>query len=74
MSLQIIQDGYGKNTGIFIPMKDWELIIEKHEDLKYLITQNNPPKRIADLVGKLSNETAKKMLNYVAESREEWEK
>jgi len=34
MKLQILQDGKGKNTGVFIPMEDWALIKEQYPDIE----------------------------------------
>lgn len=34
MKLQIIQDGDGKSTGVFIPMKDWALIKNEYPDIE----------------------------------------
>lgn len=36
MRLQIIQDGHGKNTGIFIPIEDWVLIKTNYPDIDAL--------------------------------------
>lgn len=36
MRLQVIQDGQGKNTGIFIPMEDWTLIKTNYPDIDTL--------------------------------------
>lgn len=36
MSLQLIQDSEGNNTGVFIPYKEWEGIKKKHKDLAAL--------------------------------------
>jgi hypothetical protein len=74
MSLQVIKDGYGKSTGIFIPMSDWEIITQKHEDLKQMVPGEPSSKRkLSEYAGTLSHETAKAMLKYVEESRDEWE-
>jgi len=74
MSLQVIKDGYGKNTGVFIPMSDWDIITQKHEDLRQLVpNERTPKKKLSELAGTLSHETAEDMLKYVAESRNEWE-
>jgi len=74
MSLQVIKAGLGKNAGIFIPMSDWEAITEKHEDLKLMVsTEPTPKKKLSELAGTLSHETAEAMLKYVEESRNEWE-
>jgi hypothetical protein len=75
MQLQIIKDGYGNNTGVFVPMNDWDTITQKHQDLKELIATEAKPKKIklSELVGSLSKETAEDMQKYVADSRNEWE-
>lgn len=67
MKLQIIKDGDGNNTGVFVPINDWETIIQKHKDLKELVTiEPAPRKKLSDLAGALSRETAEAMLNDVA--------
>ena len=74
MRLQVIQDGYGKNTGVFIPMNDWNVIVQKHEDLKTLVNiEPVAKKKLSELAGTLSHETAEAMQKYVVESRNEWE-
>jgi len=74
MRLQVIQDGYGKDTGVFVPINDWNVIVQKHEDLKALVNVEPIPKnKLSELAGKLSKETAGEMQKYVAESRREWE-
>lgn len=74
MKLQVLQDSHGNNTGIFIPINDWNEIVEKHADLKELVDLVPLPKRkLSDFTGTLSHETAAEMLKYVSESRNEWE-
>jgi hypothetical protein len=74
MKLQVIQDGYGNNTGVFVPITDWEVITQKHQDLKALVNiEPGPKKKLSELAGALSKETGEAMLDYVAESRQEWE-
>ena len=74
MSLQVIQDSFGQNTGIFVPINDWNTIIQKHEDLKALVNiEPVAKKKLSELAGKLSHETAQAMQKYVVESRNEWE-
>ncbi len=74
MRLQLIQDGQGKNTGVFVPMNDWNIIIQKHEDLKILVnTEPSPKIKLSELAGKLSNETTQAMLKHVADSKNEWD-
>ena len=73
MRLQVIQDGDGQNTGIFIPINDWLSIIQKYHDLKTLVNiESAPKKKLSQLAGKLSNETAQEMQKYVAEGRNDW--
>ena len=70
MSVQVIKDGYGKNTGVFIPMSDWDIITQKHEDLKELLpSEVTQKKKLSELAGTLSHDTAAAMLRYVEESR-----
>ena len=74
MRLQVIQDGQGKNTGVFIPINDWEVLTQRHKDLKELVsTEPAPKKKLSELAGSLSYETAEAMLKHVEESRNEWE-
>ncbi len=74
MSLQIIKDGYGINTGVFVPINDWEIIIQKYHDLKALVDIDpSPSKKLSELAGKLSPQTAIEMQKFVTESRTEWE-
>ena len=73
MRLQVIQDGDGQNTGIFIPINDWLSIIQKYHELKTLVNiEPAPKKKLSQLAGKLSNETAQEMQKYVAEGRNDW--
>jgi hypothetical protein len=74
MGLQVIQDGFGKNAGVFVPIKDWKMITQKHQDLKDLVNiEPSSKKKLSELVGKLSNETAEEMLKQVESGRKEWE-
>ncbi len=34
MSVQYISDSKGRTTGVFIPVKEWEKLKEKYEDLE----------------------------------------
>jgi len=34
MNLQYISDSKGKTTGIFIPIKDWEVLKKRHDGLE----------------------------------------
>ncbi len=76
MQLQIIKDGHGNNTGIFVPMNDWETITQKHQDLKALIMEEptmSRKKKLSELAGTLSTQTAEALLKHVEDSRNEWE-
>jgi hypothetical protein len=48
MKLQVIQDGSGKNAGVFIPMEDWNLIQSFYPDVTNL--QHELPQWQKDLI------------------------
>lgn len=74
MPIQYITDTEGMHTAVLIPINEWELITRKHKDLKNLESTAAKPKvKLSGLAGKLSPTTAEAMLNYVAESRNDWE-
>ncbi len=74
MSLQYITDAKGIHTAVLIPIREWEKLKNRYSDLAELEKNNNtPPLKLSELAGKLSYETAEEMLNYVAESRKEWD-
>lgn len=75
MQLQIIKDRYGNNTGIFVPMNDWDNNTQKHQDLKALVMVEPTPrkKKLSELAGTLSTQTAEALLKHVENSRNEWE-
>jgi hypothetical protein len=76
MRVQILQDSFGTNTGVFIPMNDWNIISQKHQDLKELIEvkKTKPKMKMFVLIGSLSNETREALLSEVADSRKGWER
>ena len=76
MRLQIIQDSYGQNTGVFIPINDWLNIIQKYQDLKSLVNiepEHKTKTKLSQFAGKISNETAEAMQKYSLESRDDWD-
>ncbi len=74
MQIQVLKDSFGKNTGVFIPMEDWNIISQKYEGLKGLVNISKTKKKISDLVGALSDETANAILEEVKEGRKNWER
>lgn len=36
MKLQVIRDGNGKDTGVFIPIEDWTLIKNNYPDIEQI--------------------------------------
>lgn len=44
MGLQVIQDGNGKATGVFIPMNEWRELKKQHSDLA-LLEYEDPTKQ-----------------------------
>ena len=74
MPLQYVTDASGNQTAVVIPIDEWELLTQKHEDLKELATTSIKPKtKLSSLAGKLSEETANAMLSYVEEGRNDWD-
>lgn len=75
MSLQVIQDSNGKNTGVFIPYKEWSLLKKQHKDLAELENEGaskedvlrNIKKGLEEVrlfkKGKLNTKSAKDFLN-----------
>jgi hypothetical protein len=75
MKLQIIQDGKGRATGVFIPMTDWKALKKKHKDLEELehqeLSKNEVLNEIKQAVyelklieqGKLKSRPAKALLD-----------
>jgi hypothetical protein len=43
MKLQLIQDGKGKTTGVYIPINEWEELKKQYKDLEEL-EYNEPSK------------------------------
>ncbi len=77
MSLQYISDDAGNHTAVIIPIKEWDDITAKHKDLKALVHEH--PKTVSkrkpsDFAGTLSKEEAEKFLEYVEQTRNEWER
>ena len=74
MSLQYITDAKGVNTAVLIPIQEWEMLKNKHSDLKELEkVADKLPVKLSELAGTISYETAEEMLNFVGESRKEWD-
>ncbi|MCY7420696.1 MAG: hypothetical protein LH478_03020 [Chitinophagaceae bacterium] len=44
MSVQVIQDGKGKNAGVFIPYNQWRQLKKQHKELEALEQEEEPDK------------------------------
>ena len=42
MNLQVLLDSNGKNSGVYIPPKDWELIKQNYPDIENISTDLQP--------------------------------
>ena len=71
MNLQYISDARGRHTAVVIPIEEWNNITAKHEDLKEL---EKPKMKPSDFRGAISKETAEAMIQYVEQSRNEWDR
>lgn len=76
MRLQVIQDGKGKNAGVFIPYNEWRQLKKQHKELEALEQEEQPDKEqvLANIKkglkevwqfkqGKLKTTSAKDFLN-----------
>ena len=76
MSIQYISDDAGNQTAVIIPIKEWNEMTAKHDDLKDLVNHKSvpPKKKPSDYAGTLDKELAKKMIADIKKSRNEWER
>lgn len=74
MKLQVLQDNFGKSTGVFIPIADWEIISKKYKELQSLVSFPKKKNKISELAGKLSKETADELIVELDSNRKNWEK
>ena len=49
MKLQVIQDGKGKATGVFIPYSEWKILKKRYKELEAL--ENDEPNKQQVLQG-----------------------
>jgi hypothetical protein len=75
MALQYLSDASGKPTAVVIPIKEWEMLKEKHQDLQQLEKPNSiHKKKPSDFAGTLPADIAEAMQAYVEKSRNEWDR
>lgn len=75
MPLQYLKDKHNKTTAVVIPIREWEKIIETHEDINLILQPQThlSKKTMKDFRGCISDETANALLEHVMQSRDEWE-
>lgn len=74
MHLQIIQDSNGQDTGVFVPINEWKVIIQKYKDLQEIVEQPKTKKiKLSSLYGAISKGTSDKLSKNIEDSRNEWE-
>lgn len=75
MPLQYISDNEGNPTAVLIPISEWKLITNRHEDLKLLeqkpSKQNN--RKPSDYAGTLPADIAEEMQKHIKKSRQDWD-
>ncbi len=74
MPLQYISDNEGNHTAVLIPINEWQLIVQKHEDLKMLESGNSKSQKIkaSDYAGSMPADIASEFHKYIEKGREEW--
>lgn len=73
MSLQYLLDREGNRTAVLIPISEWRLILQKHEDLKELddsIIFDVKKIKPSDFAGSMPLNVAENFQSYVKEGRE----
>lgn len=75
MALHYLSDSNGKPTAVVIPIREWEMLKKKHEDLQQLekplpVSKKKP----SDFAGTLPVDIAEAMHIHVEQSRNEWER
>lgn len=75
MRLQVIQDGKGKTTGVYIPINEWKELKKQYKDLEVLEYEEPTKEQILEELkeavtqltliekGKLKSRPAKALLN-----------
>lgn len=48
MKLQVIQDGRGKTTGVYIPINDWKELKRQYKDLEVLEYEEPSKKQLLE--------------------------
>jgi hypothetical protein len=72
MALQYLSDASGKPTAVVIPIKEWEMLKERHQDLQQLEKPNfSLKKKPSDFAGTLPADIALLLQYHVAQSRNE---
>ena len=75
MELQYISDGAGNQTAVVIPIKDWNSITAKYEDLKDFENNKNTSNcKSAGFRGCISKETTLKKIADTDQSRSKSER
>lgn len=74
MDLQYISDISGNHVAVIIPIEQWNTLTAKHQDLKGLEKPLKLNKKLSDFRGAISKEVTKELLQYVEQSRKEWDR
>lgn len=77
MAIQYVSDDAGNPTAVLVPIKDWNNLLSKHDDIKLLVQDIEQPKskrKPSEFRGILDKEVAKQMISDIEKDRNEWEK
>lgn len=75
MPLQYLSDSQGNHTAVLIPISEWLLIVQKHEDLKELddsVISGEKKMKPSDFAGSMPGNIAANFYSYIEKSREDW--
>ncbi|CAN5778313.1 hypothetical protein BH24BAC1_BH24BAC1_01540 [soil metagenome] len=74
MPLQYILDETGKTTAVVVPIRDWERMAKKYEELRESDYIQPEKKGLSAFIGRISPEEAERLQKHVEQSRNEWER
>ena len=75
MSLQYLRDKNNNITAVVIPISDWEMIIQTHQDINLMFhpeIKTSKKMKPSDYRGCIFSETADKLNAHIEKLRKEW--
>ena len=74
MDIQYLSDEQGRQTAVQIPIEEWNKLKEENNIFRDYENKKSVKKKPSDFRGTISEKTADQLLQYVAQSRTEWDR